>query len=90
MTQKGASVPNSEITLADIERQIAFLQRSIKELREVGIRLDEASAMSGHQARKWLTIRGATDKEATDLILAVVRERRLATSVTRPNAEAGR
>ncbi len=65
------------ITLADIEKQIAHHQQAIANLREVGIRLDEAAAMPGAEARRWLVSRGATDKEATALIVAVIRERRL-------------
>jgi hypothetical protein len=64
------------ITLADVEAQIAHHQRAIKELREVGIRLDEAISMPGTEARRWLISRGATDKEAAALIVEVVRERR--------------
>jgi hypothetical protein len=65
------------ITLVDIEAQIAHHQRAIAELREVGIRLDEAAAMPGAKARKWLVSRGATGREATALIVKVVRERRV-------------
>lgn len=67
---------SDHITLADVEAQIAYLQHAIKELREVGIRLDEAISMPGAEARKWLVSHGATDKEATALIVQVVRERR--------------
>lgn len=89
------------IGLADIEEQIAQHQQAIKDLCEVGIRMDETAAMPGHQIRKWLTSRGVSDKEATALIVQVINERRQArggapagqcTSVTAPypTREAGR
>jgi len=67
-----------QITLADIERQIAHHQQAIADLRQVGIRLDEASALGGAGARRWLIDRGATNYEAQRTILAVLDERRAA------------
>lgn len=74
------------MTLAEIEKLIDAYQDQIDayvaaqkaliaDLREKGIRTDEARRMPGQAARKWLTDRGATSDEATDTICAVLRER---------------
>lgn len=68
---------SDDITLADIERQIALHKQAIKDLCEVGIRLDEAARMPGGSALKWLLEQGyRTDTDARKLIVQVINERR--------------
>jgi hypothetical protein len=71
--------------LAEVERQIAEHQAAIVALRGEGAWL-LPDATSGHAALKWLTSRGATDKEARQIVGDIVKERRL----QRQNAEVTR
>lgn len=72
--------------LAEIETLIAAHQAEIDafvtprlaliaDLREQGIRTDEARKWGGVQAREWLMDRGATHAEATETIVTALRER---------------
>lgn len=64
------------ITVADIEQQIAELMQAAAELRAEALELEEFRAKSGAEARQWLIRHGATEKEAVDAIVAVIRENR--------------
>lgn len=79
-------------TLADIERQIELHKRAIRDLCEVGIRLDEAARMPGNWAMGWLLKQGyRTDTDARKLIVQVIQEREAEQTgtVTRPSSSEG-
>lgn len=77
ITARPAAETSDAITLADIERQIALHRQAIKDLCEVGIRLDETKQMPGFSAMKWLLGQGyRSDIDARKLIAQVVQERR--------------
>lgn len=70
--------PNAAVDLEAVEGKLAGHLEAIAILREVGIRLHGDLKTPGHECKQWLKAYGMTDREAADLCVVVILERRAA------------
>lgn len=66
------------MSFAEIEQELQAHRAEMARLRSEAIRTPEARKMGGAEARDWLEKYGASTKEATAEIVAVLNERRAA------------
>jgi hypothetical protein len=59
--------------LANIDQQIAGHADAIADLRDQALGSPEFRKLTGHAALKWLKARGATDEQARDAIVAILK-----------------